>query len=293
MSRLCAQSARRKRRAEMRFYEKDGNKLRQFKTVREVEAQLRLPLAPCWVGASEPPTDEKIKREEKWYGFPSQEAAFQAYFGGWYDESMLGRLKVRKPVTGNEKLRCHTKFDVKGVYPDVSRFMLGLPDNMVEEVFVRKQSKIIKIIYCPNAHCGTDSSEFLKALANIVKLVQTLEMNGYRVDLRVYHYFYDAHSTRKTISFLLPVKDPDRALNLKRCMFAMGHTASFRILAFLLCSKDPETWYISAYGTEEWEKGKENLNRFIDTKGTVVINLRDAVREDRIDDILCEYNVKE
>lgn len=277
----------------MRFFSKDGYKLRQFKNVREVEEQLRLPLAECWEGKSEPPTDDKIRQDTKWYGFPDQESAFQAYFGGWYDESMLGRLKVRKPVTGNDKLRCHTKFDVKGVYPDVSRFMLGLPDNMVEEVFVRKQSKIVKIIYCPNARCGTDSSEFLKALANIVKLVQTLEMNGYRVDLQVYHYFYDQHGRGKVLSFLLPVKDPDRALNLKRCMFGMGHTASFRILAFLLCAKDPESWYIMSYGCEEWSKGKENLERFIDTKGTVVINLRDAVREDRIDDILREYNVKE
>ena len=276
----------------MRFYSKNGYKLRQFKNVREVEEQLQLPLAECWQGQSEPPTDEKISRDTKWYGFPSQEAAFQAYFGGWYDEAMLGRLKVRKPVTGNDKLRCHTKFDVKGVYPDVSRFMLGLPDNMVEEVFVRKQSKIVKIIYCPNAHCGTGSEEFLKALTNIVRLVQTLEMNGYRVDLNIYHYFYDRHGHGKVLSFLLPVKDPDRALNLKRCMFGMGHTASFRILAFLLCSKDPETWYIQSYGCEEWSEGKANLERFIDTKGTVVINLRDAVSEERIDDILKQYNVE-
>ena len=276
----------------MRFYSKNGYKLRQFKNVREVEEQPNLPLAECWQGQSEPPTDEKISRDTKWYGFPSQEAAFQAYFGGWYDEAMLGRLKVRKPVTGNDKLRCHTKFDVKGVYPDVSRFMLGLPDNMVEEVFVRKQSKIVKIIYCPNAHCGTGSEEFLKALTNIVRLVQTLEMNGYRVDLNIYHYFYDRHGHGKVLSFLLPVKDPDRALNLKRCMFGMGHTASFRILAFLLCSKDPETWYIQSYGCEEWSEGKANLERFIDTKGTVVINLRDAVSEERIDDILKQYNVE-
>ena len=77
--RLCARLARKERRTEMRFYEKDGFKLRQFKNVREVEEQLRLPLAECWVGKHEPPTDERIKRESKWYGFPSQEAAFQAY----------------------------------------------------------------------------------------------------------------------------------------------------------------------------------------------------------------------
>lgn len=276
----------------MRFYSKDGYKLRQFKTVREVEEQLRLPLAQCWQGKSEPPTDEKIRGNESWYGFPDTESAFQAYFGGWYDESMLGRLKVRRPITGSDRLRCHTTLDVKGVYPDVSRFMLGLPDNMVEEVFVRKQSKIIKIIYCPNAHCMTPSEEFLKALTNIVRLVQTLEMNGYRVDLNIYHYFYDRHGHGRVLSFLLPVKDPDRALNLKRCMFGMGHTASFRILGFLLCSKDPESWYINAYGCEEWEKGKENLERFIDTKGTVVINLREAVSEKKIDGILKRFNVE-
>lgn len=276
----------------MRYYSKDGYKLRQFKTVREVEEQLRLPIGDCWRGKREPPTDEKIRSNKEWYGFSSQEEAFKAYFGGWYDESMLGRLRVRKPVTRNDRLRCHTTFDVKGVYPDVSRFMLGLPDNMVEEVFVRKKSKIVKIIYCPNAHCGTSSEEFLKALANIVKLVQTLEMNGYRVDLNIYHYFYDSHGRGKVLSFLLPVKDPDRALNLKRCMFGMGHTACFRIIGFLLCSKDPETWYIESYGIEDWDEGRENLDRFIDTKNTVVINLREAVSESKIDEILKKFNVE-
>ena len=58
----------------MRFYSKDGYKLRQFRNVREVEEQLRLPLKECWEGKSEPPTDEKIKRDTKWYGFPDQES---------------------------------------------------------------------------------------------------------------------------------------------------------------------------------------------------------------------------
>lgn len=143
----------------------------------------------------------------------------------------LKSLEGIKPCTRIQRPRMVSS--VAGFMPNVPAALQGRPDAMYTTVKGReikvKANKVITIVYDVSQSYGTSSDTILYDGKRILAVLQSLENEGYRVNLKVM-ICSTCSSTSKTIrrGAFIKIKDAGEKLNLMAVAYPLAHASMLR-----------------------------------------------------------------
>lgn len=120
--------------------------------------------------------------------------------------------------------------NVVGYAPNVPNAIMGLPNSMILTRTTPQKTKVVSIVVGITENCGTNAKEFIKSGIAALGVVNTLELRGYRVNLKV--AFYVASCGNDRAFGTVNVKDYREHLDLQKLCFPLAHPSMFRRLGF-------------------------------------------------------------
>lgn len=223
----------------------------------------------------------KDKRfDADWTGIESIEKAYEYLEKGWQEGTDKINSEVNKFLKTIPKVKNVIENQVYGFIPNVPLSLLNVPNSMINMKRVQWKSKVISIVYDNGASYDVSSDEIINAGKNLISVILQLEMNGYRVELKVINSFcsdgyYDI--------CLVDIKKANQTLNLKKMMFPFAHSAWLRVLGFDWQDKCVFNRFMSARGRpyyaemENEELAKSDMKEVLG-ENTVYINYKMAKR---------------
>lgn len=177
-----------------------------------------------------------------------------------YDEACeIARIGYKNGLVGmkaaNTKSR-HTQTAPKltpevgivGYTPHIPNAILGIPLSMINKKEIEQKAKVISILYYMGGHCGIDTSEFVEAGKNVLNVIHTLELQGYRVALNVLTNFCEPDE-RALCS--VQIKNWRQPSNPLKIAYPLIHPSFFRRHGFRWLETQPELTsdeFIYGYG---------------------------------------------
>ena len=168
--------------------------------------------------------------------------------------------KIKRGVTQNVRnyaaSKTAVKTDIVGYAPCVPNAILGLPNSMLNKATSVKKSKVISIVYDSTGAWHVDADEFIKSGIAVLSAIASLEMSGYRVELKV--AFLDCGGSRQNMFSTVTLKDWRQPLDVKKIAFPICHPSMLRRIGFRQIETNPEltdTSYIGGYGTSKVSAG--------------------------------------
>lgn len=123
--------------------------------------------------------------------------------------------------------------NVVGYAPNVPNAIMGLPNSMILTRSVPQKTKTVSLVYdiTENAYTGTET--FIKSGIAVLGVINTLELSGYRVNLKI--AFYVAEKGNDRAFGTVNVKDYREHLDLQKLCFPLAHPSMFRRFGFKWC----------------------------------------------------------
>lgn len=193
--------------------------------------------------------------------------------------------KIKTGVSANLKRteirnRRRVETGVIGYAPHVPNAILGLPNSMILTKQAPQKTKVVSIVVGITENCGTDASEFIKSGIAALGVVNSLELRGYRVNLKV--AFYVAKCDNDRAFGTVNVKDYREHLDLQKLCFPLAHPSMFRRLGFKWLETVPGLKASWAWGYgQQMHDLKFIKENFLDEK-EYFINLR-ITKENKYD----------
>jgi hypothetical protein len=202
--------------------------------------------------------------DNEWAGTKSYAEAVALALGGWSDP--LSSLK-RGLITAERKTlqarRCKTVNDIVGYTANVPAAVIGLPQDMIRSDVEPKKSKIIDLVYSPDANGGTPASTIEKAGIAVLSIVNNLEKSGYRVALSI-AFYVGTKGDDRTIA-TVKIKDWRQPIDLKKIAFPMCNASMLRRIGFKwleTCNSLKESGWAHGYGAcPSYEEAKKLLKQ--------------------------------
>ncbi len=117
--------------------------------------------------------------------------------------------------------------DVAGDYPDIGRFLGGVPDSMSRRVINEGLKRpIIDIILNVSFAGNINPKSIINYGAALTSVMDELENAGFRVGVKICMV---AENDKQT-GFLITIKTPSEALELDRMVYFMAHPSFLRAL---------------------------------------------------------------
>lgn len=165
-------------------------------------------------------------------GTQTLEEAYDLMLTG--DEKLYKDFKSLKDIEidrllGNTISRKTYKDDVVGFQPNVPKYLLGIPVNMINEIPTKLSQKVVNIVLCMSVSAFTDSSTIKRIGMKYTQIIDVLEKSGYRCNLYICHA--GEYLNEKNIC-LVKIKTDKEPFNLKKCVFPIAHPAMFRRIMF-------------------------------------------------------------
>jgi len=138
---------------------------------------------------------------------------------------------------------------IVGYAPHVPNAIAGVPLSMISKQDVEQKAKVISILYYMGGSCYIDAREFVEAGKNIMNVVYTLELQGYRVALYILTTFC-RNSEYALCS--VQVKHWRQPSNPLKIAYPLIHPSFFRRHGFRWLETHPELTdreFIHGYGT--------------------------------------------
>ena len=124
-----------------------------------------------------------------------------------------------------------------GYAPIVPNAILGLPNSMISKKTVQMKTKVVSIWYDMGASCGVHSQEILKAGRHLLELIDMLEKQGYRVELRVGNFFC---GSKEICAPFVKVKTDKQPMNPLKIAYPILHASFFRRQGFKWLETSPQ-----------------------------------------------------
>lgn len=183
-------------------------------------------------------------------GTESYEEAEDLFLNGW-DEGTKQLAKkmseVKNKIVEYKNKPCYS---VAGYQACVPRYLQGIPDSMIYTKKIKQKQKVIDIVKDIGYNCATKKEKIMEESVKVLRLVERLEKQGYRVNLYVAMVFdgqYRSEYSRITTS--IKVKSSAQRLNLKQLAFPLVHPSMLRRIIFSFMEKCPYTYdYTQTYG---------------------------------------------
>lgn len=145
--------------------------------------------------------------------------------------------------------RTTVRNDVVGYAPCVPNAILGIPQSMINKEMIAKKAKIVNIIFDTTGAWYTTEEQFIKAGIAVLTIVNSLELNGYRVSLKV--VFKNSREHDESVMGSVTVKDWRQPLDLKKMAFPFCHPSMLRRFGFRWLETQPrltERGFTFGYG---------------------------------------------
>lgn len=218
-------------------------------------------------------------QETDWdrFKFTQTENFEQALFylvGGWNEMSakLENEFKLQKPPATQQMRRQVNS--VQGYQPNVSRFMMGMPDSMIDVKTINHPVKIITVNKMISALSNVTTEEIFRSSIEAVKLIKRLEDLGYRVKLNIIAGATNSKNIQEHFVSSVTIKKPNERLNLAKMSFPLVHPSMLRRIIFRLREVHPEApaGFVRNYGSSIlYGVQKEMLTHFQDDKNTFLI----------------------
>lgn len=127
--------------------------------------------------------------------------------------------------------------DVVGFAPHVPNAITGAPCSMITTRKTEQKAKIISILYYMGGACIVDAKEFVEAGKNVLNVVYTLELQGYRVALNVLTNFCEG---KERALCAVQVKHWRQPSNPLKISYPLVHPSFFRRHGFRWLETQPE-----------------------------------------------------
>ena len=192
---------------------------------------------------NEAPTSKHFKNHDlssqetgnaDWYGTETYTQAQEQLKYGW-NEGFEKFVKLKKKFTAtlSEYMKVNPKptNDVVGVVPNVARYVMGHPQNMINYPKREVVQPVINIYNGIQYHSGVKIDEIMRKGAIVLAIIDLLEKKGYRVNL--YSYSVDVKSGDMLISEI-KLKDAKEPLNIKKLYYPLVSPSFLRRQSFRL-----------------------------------------------------------
>jgi hypothetical protein len=120
--------------------------------------------------------------------------------------------------------------NVVGYAPNVPNAIMGLPNSMILTRTAPQKTKTVSIVTDITENAGTRTEEFIESGIAVLGVVNTLELRGYRVSLKV--SFYNATEGNDRAFGTVNVKDYREHIDLQKLCFPLANPSMFRRLGF-------------------------------------------------------------
>ena len=174
-----------------------------------------------------------VESSEKFSGTKSYEEACEQITNGW-DKHLA---EIKKGFSDSVRVNTNTitkksrvSSGVVGYAPLVPNAIRGLPNSMITTERIPQKIKAVTIVYNTSVSSSWTTGQMVKCGIAVMKLVNKLELDGYRVKLTV-----EALSTeagRDQCRLLVDVKDWKQPLDLKKLCFPMVSPSMLRRIGF-------------------------------------------------------------
>lgn len=180
-------------------------------------------------------SDDKIRTD--FAATSSYEEAEDLLLHGW--DSMAEKLTNRlgKVTCKNNGYKNKTVYGVQGYQACVPRYLQGMPDSMISNKCVVTKQKVLDIVK-DFGYSGVTSTEKIEEESiKVLKLVNSLESKGYRVNLSITF----VSGGRKYTGIVMKIKNASQRMNIKQMAFPLVHPSMFRRIVFGLIERLDET----------------------------------------------------
>lgn len=223
----------------------------------------------------------------------SYDEAKKLYQFGYTEVLDKIKIAMNQPIKANATInRRQVITNVIGYAPHVPNAILGLPNSMILTKSQPQKTKAMSICYCITENCETDSEEFIRSGIAILGVINSLELQGVRVKLRI--VFYCAKEGEERAFGTVDIKDYREHLDLQKLCFPIAHPSMFRRIGF--------KWLETCQGlrNEEWAFGygsqtrnEKEIEKYLLEKDEVFLNLSKTRSFDYdVNKIIDSFNLK-
>lgn len=187
-----------------------------------------------------------------WYGTENWEEAVDLFEHGYTE--ILDKIKagvaagIKKTETIQKR---RTSTGVVGYAAHVPNAIMGLPNSMIYTQATPQKIKAVSIVYCITRNCGTKVQEFIDSGIAVLNVINRLELNGCRVNLKI--MFYCAKEDNDYAFGTVDVKDFREHLDLQKLCFPIANPSMFRRFGFKwleTCNGLKDRYWCSGYGSQ-------------------------------------------
>lgn len=184
---------------------------------------------------------------EEWYGTKNFDEAKNLFQYGYTD--ILDKIKAGMAKSNVTQIQNRRRVSngVVGYAPHVPNAILGLPNSMIRTDSQPQKVKAISIVYCITENCGHKAQEFIDSGVAVLNVINRLELQGIRVNLKI--MFYCAKTSSERAFGTVKVKDYREHMDLKKLCFPIAHPSMFRRFGFKWLETVPQMQ------TNEWRGG--------------------------------------
>ena len=183
--------------------------------------------------------DESRTNGKDFTGTKSYDEAISLFETGYTE--ILERIKtgVGSNLKETESVNRRTvRTGVVGYAPHVPNAILGLPNSMILTEQQSQKIKTVSIVVGITENCGTAAEEFIKSGIAALSVVNTLELRGYRVALKV--AFWCAEGGNERAWGTITLKDYREHMDIQKLCFPLAHPSMFRRFGFKWLETSPE-----------------------------------------------------
>jgi hypothetical protein len=188
-----------------------------------------------WRSSHSPEMKDSWDNKGGWYGSETFADAIKLASDGWPGpRAEVVRLtdQVIDHVQRYTMPNFVPVFDVSGGEVDVDRFLLGEPENMIEQALmpVAKHGKVVRLIVAGTVSCGISQETINQRGAAVVSLIDALRLAQHTLEIWV-HYGVSTYGGREWHCVAL-LKAAEDALDIDGLMFALAHPSMLRRVVF-------------------------------------------------------------
>lgn len=146
--------------------------------------------------------------------------------------------KMNKKMKGTISQRRIPYNDIVGFAPNVPNAIRGIPQSMINKTVVKNKVRTVSIIYSPTGTGTIASDEFVKCGIVMMNVINNLELNGIRVNLKI--ACKASASDNERCLCCVKVKDYREHLDLRKLSFPVAHPSFFRRFGFKWLETSPK-----------------------------------------------------
>lgn len=237
--------------------QKDGNKIVMFNSISEVvrynKEEERTNFYKEYHASDSTETSDK-----HFTGTDSYEHAEDLLLHGWDEMAENLTQKLNHVKCSQNGFKNKTIYGVQGYQACVPRYLQGIPDSMISNKKVVTKQKVLNIVKDFGYSCGTTTKTIEEESLKVLKLINKLELEGYRVNLSITSVSREEENYNKNIAIIVKIKNASQRMNVKQMAFPLVHPSMFRRIVFGTIERLEETKYFGRwYGMcTEYEETK-------------------------------------